>query len=122
MALAVSKDDGHTFQPHPAGALINVLPEIGCPGSVSSKPFVEVHDGIFRMWFSFARRTSYHIHYAESTDGIRFKWLPDPVLDVVPSGWDRQMNCYPFILHLDSQTLMYYDGDEFAGIGVAELV
>ncbi len=65
--------------------------------------------------------------YAESPDGICFRWHPDPVLDVTPDGWDSRGTCYPSIVHLPGRTLMYYVGngvnpsEQLDGIGVAEL-
>jgi len=59
---------------------------------------------------------------AESPDGIHFKWCPEPVLDVSGSAWDHTMACYPSILRIGNKTLMYYVGDDYAGIGVAELI
>ena len=32
------------------------------------------------------------------------------------------MTCYPSIWHSEEHTYMFYDGNRFAGIGVAELV
>ena len=122
-ALAVSKDDGHTFQPHAAGAVINIPPRIDTGRSTSSKPFVERNADRFDIWYSCAvDGASYRVHYAQSDDGVRFRWRPDPVIDVSPMGWDSEMTCYPFVLHLDGRTLMFYDGNDYAGIGVAELV
>jgi len=123
VALAISTDGGHTFEPHPAGALVSVPPTIGTPGATCSRPFVEVTDQGFRMWFSCATDGQYYrVHYAESADGIHFKWWPEPVLDVSVMGWDHEMTCYPSVLHLEGRTLMYYAGDRYAGIGVAELM
>ena len=54
----------------------------------------------------------YRIHYAESADGIHFKCLHDPVVDVSESGWDSQMTCYPSVIRHEgpsgSRTLMLY--------------
>lgn len=122
-ALAVSTDGGHTFEPHAAGALINIPPRIGHGYSTSSKPFVERNDDRFDVWYSCAVDGQYYrIHYAQSDDGMHFSWLPDPVVDVSPDGWDSEMTCYPFVIHHEGRTLMFYDGNDHAGIGVAELV
>jgi hypothetical protein len=123
VALAVSTDGGHTFRPHPAGALVNIPPLLGHAGSTSSKPFVERRGDRFHLWYSCAKDgRKYRVHYAESGDGIHFKWLPDPVLDVSPSGWDSEMTCYPCVVRLGGRTLMYYDGNGYSGIGAAEIV
>ena len=79
------------------------------------------------MWFSCAvDGERYRIHYAESDDGIHFKWLPNPVVDVSASGWDSQMTCYPSVIHHEGpagpRTLMFYAGNDYAGIGAAELL
>ncbi len=124
LGLATSTDGGHTFRPHPAGSLISIPVKIGSAFSTCSKPYVEeVKDG-YRMWLSVARDDVevYRIHYAESADGIRWKWTPEPVLDVSAAGWDSQMTCYPFVLHHQDRTYMFYDGNHYSGIGVAELV
>ena len=121
-ALAVSKDGGHTFTPHEAGALINVPPRIGHYASTSSKPYVERCGEGFDMWYSCAvDGQSYRIHYARSEDGLHYHWQPDPILDVSPEGWDSEVTCYPFLLRLQERTLMFYSGNSCAGIGVAEL-
>ncbi len=125
-ALAVSRDGGHTFVPHAAGALLNLPPRIGHLVSTCSKPFVERSGDLFHMWFSCAvDGEHYRIHYAESADGIHFKWLPDAVVDVSESGWDSQMTCYPSVIRHQgpdgTRTLMFYAGNDYAGIGAAEL-
>jgi predicted GH43/DUF377 family glycosyl hydrolase len=74
------------------------------------------------MWFSCAKDELYRLSYAESQDGVHFKWHPDPVLDVSASGWDQEMTCYPSVLRLGERTLMFYSGNNYANIGVAELV
>jgi hypothetical protein len=130
IALAISRDGGHSFEPHPAGAVLNKPPVFGAVGSTCSKPHLEHRDGRFLMWFSCsapAGRT-YRINYAESTDGICFRWHPEPVLEVSPEGWDSKGVCYPSVIHLPGRTLMYYGGngynpsEQLDGIGVAELV
>ena len=75
------------------------------------------------MWLSVARDSLdvYRIHYAESPDGIHWKWTPEPVLDVSATGWDSEMTCHPSVLHHEGRTYMFYDGNHFSGIGVAEL-
>lgn len=122
-ALAVSRDGGFTFEPHPAGAVLNLPPVIGMQGSTCSKPFVRYHERKFQMWFSCAKDgLHYRIHYAESPDGINFRWHPDPVVDVSAEGWDAEMTCYPSVVTVGGRTLMFYAGNGYTGIGVAELV
>ena len=124
IALATSTDGGHTFQPHPAGALISIPVKLGSEFSTCSKPFVEEAEDGYRMWLSVVRDDAevYRIHYAESPDGIHWKWTPEPILDVGATGWDSEMTCYPSVLHHEGRTYMFYDGNHYSGIGVAELV
>lgn len=129
IALAVSRDGGHSFVPHPAGAVLSIPPELEANGTTSSKPHVEYWGGKYLMWYSCTTRTGrcYRIHYAESPDGLCFYWHRDPVLDVSPGGWESRSVCYPSVLHLGERTLMYYSGnglnpsEQLDGIGVAEL-
>ena len=121
VALAVSDDGGHTFSQHPAGAVVEAPAMIGTLGSKCAKPFVEASDRGVLMWFSYAADCHhYRVHYAESWDGIHFSWLPEPVLDAGPPGWDDSVTCYPSILRLEGRALMFYCGNDYVGIGVAE--
>lgn len=123
IAVAVSRDGGHAFEQHPAGAVMSIPPLVGLPGSTCSKPCVRFDDGKFKMWFSCAKDGEhYRVHYAESSDGLNFRWHPDPVVDVSPDGWDSAMTCYPSVVNSDDRTLMYYSGNGYVGIGAAEFV
>lgn len=121
-ALAVSRDGGHTFTPHPAGSLIGVDPTFENPRTTCSKPFVRrVGDG-YQMWFSHAADGQhYRVHYAESRDGVYFTWDPTPAVDVSPNDWDSEMTCYPSVIDTAGGTYMFYDGNSYAGIGAAQL-
>ena len=71
---------------------------------------VEHNGEVFGLWFSCNRGKRWRVSYAESQDGIHFKWWPKPVLDVSPWGWDQEMTCYPSNLRLGERTLMFYAG------------
>lgn len=85
----------------------------------------------YHMWFSYRDsrdyRTgigSYRIGYACSTDGL--SWVRnDDCAGIKPSpdGWDSAMICYPYLVTVDEQTYMFYNGNGFgrSGIGYAVL-
>lgn len=120
IALAISTDGGHTFEPHPMGSVVH--PDRRDPRSsyCCSKPVVYVEDGTFRMWYNSAGETTYRVRYAESRDGLHFDVLPEAVIEPSPAGWDRDMTCYVSRLVLPERELLYYCGNTFAGIGAAE--
>jgi hypothetical protein len=44
-------------------------------------------------------------------------------LDVLHGGWDSTMACYPFVILIDGQIVMFYNGNGFGqtGFGYAVL-
>ena len=121
IALAVSTDGGHTFSPHEAGAVVAPDRDNPIETYVTSKPTVQLRDGVFRMWYSSAGPT-YRVRYAESEDGIVFRSDPRVVVPTSESGWDSGMTEYAMELELPGRSLLYYCGNEFSGIGAAERV
>ena len=87
---------------------------------------------MYHMWFSkrgshnFREigNTSYRIGYAYSNDLIN--WTRDDTkagIDVSDKGWDSEMMCYPNIINVNGEYLMFYNGNGFgkAGFGYAVL-
>jgi len=120
-ALAVSADGGHTFEPHPMGAVVHPDRRDPMASFCCSKPVVYHEDGVFRMWYNSAGETTYRVRYAESVDGMHFSVAPDAVIPTSSDGWDSEMTCYVSRLALPDRTLLYYCGNGYAGIGAAEL-
>ena len=118
IALATSPD-GWTFTPHEAGALLK--PDLGNPleDFCCSKPAMYDKGDRYELWYNTAGE-KYRLRYAESRDGINFDIDPNVVVDASESGWDAVMTEYPCIVELPDRDLLYYCGDTFAGIGVAE--
>lgn len=96
-------------------------------------PTVFAHNGKYHMYFcyrhafGFRNNSShaYRIGYAWSDDMIN--WHRDDSLagiDVSPSGWDSQMQCYPHVFESEGTHYMLYNGNEFGrhGFGMATLV
>jgi len=118
IALATSPD-GRAFTPHEAGAVVE--PDIDNPleDFCCSKPVVYLKNGRYQLWYNTAG-LKYRVRYAESDDGIHFEPDPNVVIDASESGWDAVMTEYPCLVEQPDRDLLYYCGDTFAGIGVAE--
>jgi predicted GH43/DUF377 family glycosyl hydrolase len=86
------------------------------------KPCVRKDRDLYRMWFC-ARGKAYRIYYAESEDGVKWRRLAEPALDVSDSGWDSEMVEYPFVFDHNGDRYMLYAGNTFgrSGFGLAIL-
>lgn len=88
------------------------------------RPCVVLVDGTYRMWFSsrsFSR--PYRLGYAESHDGIHWTRMePDSGLARSTDGWDSEMVCYGYVVHVENRLLMFYNGNRHgqSGFGLAE--
>ena len=118
IALATSSDGLH-FTAHEAGVLI--APDVDNPieDYVCSKPVVYFEGGKYQLWYNSAG-PGYRVRYAESDDGIRFEVDPKVVVETSESGWDSEMTEYVCTLEQSGRDLLFYCGNHFAGIGVAE--
>ncbi len=80
----------------------------------------------YHMWFSFRGTrdfrdgsNSYRIGYATSQDGKHFQRDDKKAgIEVSTSGWDSSMLCYPSVVEVDGQILMFYNGNSFGQTGV----
>ena len=120
LCLACS-DDGIHWEKHPANPVLTDDFSDGAPRSVTSRCYVRHDDGVFRMWYSFAK-PDYRILYAESLDGIRWERSPiAPVLDVSPApAWDDTMVEYPEVQIVDGAFRLWFCGNNFGSVGYAE--
>jgi hypothetical protein len=118
IALATSSDGLH-FAPHEAGVLVG--PDVSNPieSYVCSKPVVYLKDGRYQLWYNSAG-PGYRVRYAESDDGVNFDIDPRVIVETSESGWDSEMTEYVCTLEQDERSLLFYCGNRFAGIGVAE--
>ena len=89
------------------------------------RPSVVYEDNLYKMWYSIRRfRELYTIGYAESEDGISWDRRDDIVgIHKSQKGWDSEMICYPFIMDMNGQRYMFYNGNGrgITGIGFAVL-
>ena len=81
----------------------------------------------YRMWYSYRGgpwSEAYRIGYAESEDGKIWERQDDIVnLPRSGTGWDSDMQCYPFVFNHRGSQHMLYNGNGFGrtGIGLAVL-
>lgn len=92
-------------------------------------PCVLKQNDVYHMWYcyrdSYAFRDgegSYRIGYSQSFDGIT--WIrkdSETGIDVSAEGWDANMICYPYVVEVDGQLMMFYNGNGFgrSGFGYA---
>lgn len=95
-----------------------------------SRPSVVRDGGIFRMWYSSRScvdfrggKGSYRLGYAESLDGIEWCRKDEALgLTVSSTGWDSEMQCYPYVIDVSGKRYMFYNGNGFGrgGFGLAE--
>jgi hypothetical protein len=86
-----------------------------------------VRDGdLYRMWYSirsFVR--PYRIGYAESRDGVSWTRRDEAAgIEHSESGWDSEMICYSYVVDIDSQRYLFFNGNGngSTGFGVARWV
>lgn len=120
ICLATS-ENGICWRKHPGNPVLSDDFSDGASRSVTSRCCVRLDDGVFRMWYSFAR-PDYRIFYAESLDGIIWERSPvAPVLDVSPTpAWDDMMVEYPEVLIERGVYRMWYCGNGYRSVGYAE--
>jgi len=120
LCLAFS-DDGIHWEKYPGNPVLGDDFSDGAPRSVTSRCYARHDDGVFRLWYSFAK-PDYRICYAESLDGIHWERSPvAPVLDVSPApAWDDNMVEYPEVQIVDGVFRLWFCGNNFGSVGYAE--
>jgi len=96
-----------------------------------ARPVVLLFDNTYHMWYSTRSTEHYHtgngcyrIGYACSRDGIEWERQDDTlVLSPSKSGWDSEMQAYPYVFLWNKKAYMLYNGNEFGkyGFGYATL-
>ncbi len=90
-----------------------------------ARPWVVRDPDCYRMWYSIRSHSQpYRMGYAQSVDGEDWTRMDDRVgIAASESGWDSEMICYPAILDVTGQRLMFYNGNRHgeSGFGVAVL-
>jgi hypothetical protein len=93
-----------------------------------------IHDNnLYRMWYSYRnvsgyrvdKRNSYHIGYAESTNGVDWVRMDENVgIDLSPNDndWDSQMIAYARVFRYKGTLYMLYNGNGFGKTGLGYAV
>jgi len=120
LCLATSKD-GMEWLKYPGNPVLSDDFTDGAERSVTSRCYVQFDHGAFRIWYSFAK-PDYRIMYAESVDGIEWERSPlAPVLGPSPApAWDDAMVEYPEIQVFDGTYRMWFCGNGYGSVGLAE--
>lgn len=120
LCLACS-DDGIHWEKYPGNPVLTDDFRDGAPRSVTSRCYMRHDNGVFRLWYSFAK-PDYRICYAESLDGIIWERSPiAPVLDVSPApAWDDSMVEYPEVQIVNGVYRLWFCGNGFGSVGYAE--
>jgi hypothetical protein len=94
-------------------------------------PSVLNYNGIYHMWFGYrppfdqdGNVHAYKIGYASSSDGkIWTRNDSKSGISISKNGWDSEMVCYPHILKLKDEFIMFYCGNGFgySGFGYATI-
>lgn len=101
------------------------IPLIGNEGGISAASILKI-ENLYHMWFSSRKKfdyrnnkiNSYRIYKAISDDGINWKRIEKPELDISKKGWDNIMVCYPEVLRLNDKYIMFYNGNKFGKTGI----
>src|SRR6185437_5241506 len=99
---------------------------------VNGRPTVIKLNGYYHMWFCYrdiydfrsGKGGAYRIRYAYSTN--LKNWIRDDTksgISLSDSGWDSQMQAYPYVIEIDKKIYLFYNGNNFGreGFGYAEL-
>lgn len=109
----ITSKDGLSF-PNPGIIVLDVEGDEYRVG----KPFVFIKDDIYHMYYSVATKNSpYRINSAYSHDGREFTRNSGEVISVSESGWDSQMICYPYIISIRGEWILFYNGNYFGQTG-----
>ena len=87
-----------------------------------ARPCVIKEQGIYKMWYNCEIGVgNYRMGYAESYNGI--KWVRKDNKINFPLGkkgeFDDQMTEYPFVINLNKNKFMFYNGNFYGRDGVA---
>lgn len=91
-----------------------------------ARPTVVHRGDMYHMWFCYRDSVdfrdgngSYRIGYAQSMDGIAWQ-RNDRMAGIEPSdvGWDSTMLCYPYVIDVEGELVMFHNGNSFGQTGI----
>ena len=112
IGVAISKDDGHSYQKYSTGPIVDRSPVDPCFVAGTRVMF---DDGIFKMWYISCVRWElveskprhwYHLKYATSVDGIN--WLREGIVAVDFKSPDEYAISQPWVLKEGGKYKMWY--------------
>ena len=114
----------YTGEKYPAIRVLTDDFSDGAARSVTSRCYVRYDDGVFCLWYSFAK-PDYRISYAESLDGVHWERSPiAPVLAVSPPlpGMIPGLEVFesPEVQRVDGKYRLWFCGNNFGSVGYAE--
>jgi hypothetical protein len=98
------------------------------PYEATARPSVIFENGLYKMWYSrrdiIDFRTNfkhgYRAGYAESKDGINWQRLDELVgidISTKVDDWDSDAIAYPYVININGQLIMFYNGNGFGKTG-----
>lgn len=95
-----------------------------------ARPTVIRRGGMYHMWFCYRDSVefrdgtgSYRIGYAQSVDGYKWERKDQMAgIDVSRDGWDSTMLCYPYVIEVNSELVMFHNGNSFGQTGIGYAV
>lgn len=115
IGLAVSRDNGFTFQRLGDGPVIGASLHVPC---LAVDPFVKIYQSTFHMWYVFGigwkQRTSdaapdriYKIGHAVSSDGIN--WIKEDARQIIDDRLGNdECQALPTVIDIDGQSHMFF--------------
>jgi len=101
------------------------------PLEAFSRPYIVKIDGHYFLWYCYRNSLdyrdgtgSYRLGFARSTNGMNWQRADEQVgISVAENGFDSTMICYPCIIQVNHDYLLFYNGNGFgrSGIGYAKL-
>ncbi len=130
IGLAIS-DDGINWKKNDG---VQIIEDVIGDEECQALPTIIYDQGVYHMYFCYRYaidfrenpKRSYRLGYAYSSDLIT--WIRDDGIKGIDLGqegeWDSEMMCYPNLFHLNNNTYLLYNGNNFGkdGFGLARLL
>jgi hypothetical protein len=84
-----------------------------------ARPWIFKENNQYTLWYSIRSRSRpYRVGKAISKDGLNWQRVDDEIsISVSAEGWDSEMICYPTVIELNNQKLMFYNGNRHGSTG-----
>jgi predicted GH43/DUF377 family glycosyl hydrolase len=91
-------------------------------------PCVRKINNEYHMWFgyreNFNKGEKYKMGYAISKDNTVWERHNTNIIESSEHGWDSEMVCYPYIIQLNDELIMFYSGNGYGkeGFGYSKII